>query len=112
MGHMTPQNGPPDRCTGSPSARILRGKPPLKVNAEAGTATNLSADKLDGRDSSEFATGIDGIATQAALADTASQATDSHLLGGLQSSDYQKRVSGQCAVGSGIQTIGEAPMAP
>lgn len=84
---------------------VAAGQPPLKVNAAAGTATGLSADELDGRDSSEFATGIDGIATQAALADTASQATDSHLLGGLQSSDYQKRVSGQCAAGYSIRSV-------
>lgn len=31
------------------------GNAPLKVNASAGTARNLSADKLDGKDSSEFA---------------------------------------------------------
>ena len=29
-------------------------EPPLKVNPSAGTATNLSADKLDGKDSSEI----------------------------------------------------------
>jgi hypothetical protein len=34
---------------------VASGKAPLKVNASAGTATNLSADKLDGKDSSEFA---------------------------------------------------------
>ncbi len=33
---------------------VASGKPPLKVNGAAGTATNLSADKLDGRNSSEF----------------------------------------------------------
>ena len=33
---------------------MLSGKAPIKVNATAGTATNLSADKLDGKDSTEF----------------------------------------------------------
>ena len=33
---------------------VASGKPPLKVNAAAGTATNLSADELDGKDSSVF----------------------------------------------------------
>lgn len=41
------------------------GNPPMKVNADAGTATNLSADKLDGKDSSEFAEGVGGIAREA-----------------------------------------------
>jgi hypothetical protein len=34
---------------------VASGKAPLKVNAAAGTATGLSADELDGRDSSQFA---------------------------------------------------------
>jgi hypothetical protein len=51
---------------------VASGKPPIKVNAAAGTATNLSADELDGQDSAA----------------------------------YQRRVSGGCAVGSSIQSIG------
>src|SRR5215211_1334045 len=35
--------------------RVASGKPPLTVNADAGTATNLSADELDGNDASSFA---------------------------------------------------------
>ena len=35
---------------------VASGKPPLKVNAEAGTATNLSADELDGKDATDFMT--------------------------------------------------------
>ena len=34
---------------------VAPGKPPLTVNAGAGTATNLSADELDGKDASSFA---------------------------------------------------------
>src|SRR5829696_1501742 len=30
--------------------QVASGKPPMTVNAAAGTATNLSADKLDGKD--------------------------------------------------------------
>lgn len=33
---------------------VAPGHAPLTVNAEAGTATNLSADKLDGKDSTDF----------------------------------------------------------
>ncbi len=34
---------------------VASGKAPLKVNAAAGTATNLSADELDGKSSEQFA---------------------------------------------------------
>src|SRR5215213_5050125 len=34
---------------------VASGKPPLKVNATAGKATNLNADKLDGLDSARLA---------------------------------------------------------
>ncbi len=36
---------------------VASGKPPLKVNAAAGTATNLSADKLDGKNSGTYLPG-------------------------------------------------------
>ena len=48
---------------------------PIRVNATAGTATNLSADELDGKDSSAFADGVNGKATDAAHADQADSAT-------------------------------------
>jgi hypothetical protein len=35
--------------------QVDRGNPPIKVNASSGTATNLSADKLDGKDQRAFA---------------------------------------------------------
>ena|SRR5215210_563285 len=35
--------------------QVGAGQPPITVNPEAGTATGLSADELDGKDSSEFA---------------------------------------------------------
>lgn len=34
--------------------QVNGGAPPLKVNPEAGTATNLDADKLDGKDAAAF----------------------------------------------------------
>ncbi len=37
------------------SLGVLDGKAPLTVNAEAGTAANLSADELDGKSSEQFA---------------------------------------------------------
>ncbi len=36
------------------SLGVVQDQAPLKVNAEAGTATNLSADELDGRDSAAY----------------------------------------------------------
>jgi hypothetical protein len=47
------------------SLRVRPGSPPLTVNADAGTVTNLSADKLDGEDSTEFVSAIDGKAPDA-----------------------------------------------
>jgi hypothetical protein len=57
------------------SLRVRPGDPPLTVNADAGTATNLSADKLDGKDSTEF------------LGATA-RAADSDKLDGKDSTDF------------------------
>ena len=37
--------------------RVEPGKPPLTVNADAGKASNLDADELDGLDSSELKIG-------------------------------------------------------
>jgi hypothetical protein len=53
-----------------PSARALRlkvdpGNAPLVVEPSAGTASNLSADKLDGKDSITFANGTNGKADNA-----------------------------------------------
>jgi len=56
------------------SLGVLSGKAPIKVNATAGTATNLSADKLDGKDSTEFL-GKTEKAADSAHADSADHAT-------------------------------------
>jgi len=54
------------------------GNPPLKVNASAGKAVNLDADKLDGKDASEFASDANknGKADAAEQADNATNATN------------------------------------
>jgi hypothetical protein len=70
------------------------GRAPLVVNAGAGKATNLNADKLDDREASSFADGVNG------------KATDSELLDGQDSSAFQQRVSGVCPEGSSIRSIG------
>ncbi len=85
--------------------------PPLKVNAAAGTATNLSADELDGKDSSEFYAAGSKVAdsTHAEQADSATEAqnaANADTLDSLDSADFQRRVSGQCAPGSSIRSIG------
>jgi hypothetical protein len=56
------------------SLGTLSGKAPIEVNAAAGTATNLSADKLDGKDSTEFL-GKNEKAADASHADSAEHAT-------------------------------------
>ena len=60
------------------------GKPPLTVNADSGKATNLDADRLDGKDSSAFLP-ADGKASDAARADTAG---DAGTLDGKDSADF------------------------
>ncbi len=54
---------------------VASGKAPLKVNAAAGTATNLSADKIDGMDSSAFYA-------------AGSKVADSELLDGKDSTEF------------------------
>ena len=56
------------------------GKAPLTVNAAAGKATNLDADRLDGKDSAEF------------LA-TGGKARDADTLDGIDSSDFAPRAA-------------------
>lgn len=60
------------------------GRPPLTVNAGAGKAVNLDADKLDGKDSSAFLP-VGGKAASATTADTAG---DSGTLDSKDSSDF------------------------
>jgi len=66
---------------------VAEGKAPIKVNASAGTATNLSADKIDGKDSSEFAAGVNGKATDADHADRADSAASAQSAANAQNAD-------------------------
>jgi len=79
------------------SLRVRPGEPPLTVNADAGTATNLSADKLDGKDSTAFVSAIDGKAPDSDKLDgkdsteflgATAKAADSDLLDGRDSTDF------------------------
>lgn len=72
---------------------VASGKPPMSVNASAGTATNLSADELDGKDSAQF------------LAANG-KAADADTLDGQDSAAFQRRVSGECPAGQSIRAIG------
>ncbi len=66
--------------------------PPLKVNS-AVKVPKLNADKIDGKDSSAFATGIDGKANSAAQADSAASAqaaANADKLDTLDSTDFQR----------------------
>lgn len=51
---------------------VEAGKAPMKVNPEAGTATNLSADKLDGKSADEI--GVNGL--EQVFSDSAFNSTD------------------------------------
>jgi hypothetical protein len=73
---------------------VPAGQPPMVVNATAGKATNLNADKLDGKDSTGFATGVGGKATDSdkldgndstAFLGANARATDSDKLDGFDS---------------------------
>ena len=48
-------NNSTDAAATALNISVAEGKAPLKVNASAGTATGLSADELDGKDSTDFA---------------------------------------------------------
>jgi len=91
------------------SLRVQPGAPPLTVNADAGTATNLSADKLDGKDSTEFlgatakatdADRLDGRDSTDFLGATA-KAADSDKLDGKDSTDFAR--AGTAAAFTAVQ---------
>jgi hypothetical protein len=97
---------------------VASGKAPLRVNAAAGTATNLSADELDGKDSSAFYAQGSKVsdsshADRADSAASASSAADADLLDGKDSSEFQP--SDPCMDGTVfhegvcIETISQGP---
>lgn len=90
---------PPPAVSPAPALglAVQPGQPPLTVNPEAGTAKHLSADELDGRDSSSFARATGGKADYADRLDgkdssqflgVASKAFDSDRLDGRDSTAF------------------------
>jgi hypothetical protein len=79
------------------SLEVQPGNPPLTVNPEADTATNLSADKVDGKDSTAFVSAANGKAPDSELLDSkdsteflgaSAKAADSDKLDGKDSTDF------------------------
>jgi hypothetical protein len=70
--------------------RVEPGKAPMRVNPEAGTATNLSADKLDGKSADEIGVnGLEHVFTDSAF-----------------NSDSFKRVTASCPAGKVVVGTG------
>ncbi len=80
---LTLVNQSTDAAATALNINVASGKAPLRVNAAAGTATNLSADKIDGKDSSAFL----GKAEKAQAAAHADTAGDSDTLDGRDSGE-------------------------
>ena len=79
------------------SMRVQPGNPPIIANPEAGTATNLSADQVDGKDSTAFVSATNGKAPDSELLDgkdsteflgASAKAADSDKLDGKDSTDF------------------------
>ncbi|HEX5913507.1 MAG TPA: hypothetical protein VFY54_10310, partial [Rubrobacter sp.] len=79
------------------SLEVQPGEPPLTVNPEADTATNLSADEVDGKDASAFVSATNGKAPDSELLDgkdsteflsATAKAADSDKLDGKDSTDF------------------------
>jgi hypothetical protein len=91
---LTLVNQSTDAAATALNINVASAKAPLRVNAAAGTATNLSADELDGKDSSDFYAKGSKVSdsTHADLADSATSAdsaADADLLDGKDSSAFQ-----------------------
>lgn len=74
-------NRSPDPNASALHLLVSPGQPPLEVSATAGKATNLDADKLDGRDSKSFADGTDGKANDADKLDGRDSTTFAEAIG-------------------------------
>jgi hypothetical protein len=77
--------------------QVQPGNPPLTANPESGTATNLSADKVDGKDATAFVSATDGKAPDSDKLDgkdsteflgATAKAADSDLLDGRDSTEF------------------------
>lgn len=86
------------------SLKVAPNNPPLTANPEAGTATGLSADELDGKDSTSFATGTNGkakdsfnadFATFAGEAQNAQVAANADKLDGRDSASFANGTNGK-----------------
>ena len=66
---------------------VASGKPPMKVSAGAGTVTNLDADKVDGKEASDFYAAGSKVA-DSAHADNATNAANADQLGGKGSNGF------------------------
>lgn len=94
---LTLVNQSTDAAATALNINVASGKAPLRVNAAAGTATNLSADELDGKDASDFYSqgskvGDSAHADQADSAISASSAANADTLDGKDSSDFQASI--------------------
>jgi hypothetical protein len=95
---------------------VTSGKAPLRVNAAAGTATNLSADELDGKDSSAFYAEGSKVADSANAdqADHATSAADADTLDGTDSSEFlstdQRLTTDNIAQAAGTITLDFEPI--
>jgi hypothetical protein len=72
--------------------KVSPSQAPLTVNAEAGTATNLSADKLDGKSEEDFYAAGSKV-TASEHADQADQAANATKLDNKQAADFIQRNS-------------------
>jgi hypothetical protein len=102
------------------SMRVQPSHPPLTVNPEAGTATNLSTDQVDGKDATEFVSATNGKAPDSDLLDgkdsteflgAAAKAADSDKLDGKDSTDFAAASTGTAftATQSGsVVTLGQS----
>jgi type IV pilus assembly protein PilA len=117
---LTLVNQSTDAAATALNINVASGNAPLRVNAAAGTATNLSADELDGKDSSAFYAQGSKVADssradRADSAASASSAADADLLDGKDSSEFQ--ASNPCPAdtmfheGACIETISQGPAA-
>ena len=97
---------------------VQSGEPPLTVNPGAGTATGLSADTVDGKDSTDFVSATDGKAPDSELLDgidskgfaTATgengTAKNADMLDGLDHTDFARSGTGVAYASEGGATTG------
>ena len=92
------------------------GRPPLKVNSDA-RVVNLNADEVDGRDSTSFATGVNGKATDAdkldgldstelqGLSEVSARGVNVFTPAGANGSGVARCLPGEVATGGGVDLL-------